>query len=170
MFNNLCPTPTPKNSYPDPPPGFRKQDRSSNTYSDQAVLRFSERYKTPQKSRYALAARKILANVRTPPQWQPHPTGLISTINTNLVNIKEWAILDSGASSHFLQVDAPLLHKQKRRTQLQSRWPTDKACEAHMMERWMYRDYPNKQGMHMLFQELNIRYCQSCDYATMDAK
>ena len=67
----------------------------------------------PQQSRYALAARKILANVRTPPQWQPHPAGLISTINTNLINIREWAILDSGASSHFLIVGTPLLHKQE---------------------------------------------------------
>ena len=34
---------------------------------------------------------------------------LVSTIDTNLANIKNWAILDSGASSHFLQVDAPIL-------------------------------------------------------------
>ena len=67
----------------------------------------------PQKSRYALASQKILVNVRAPPQVQPPPTGLSSTINTNLINIREWAILDSGASSHFLQVDAPLLNKQK---------------------------------------------------------
>ena len=53
-----------------------------------------------------------MANVNAP-SWQPPPTGLTSTINTNLENIREWAILDSGASSHFLQVDAPLLQKRK---------------------------------------------------------
>ncbi len=32
---------------------------------------------------------------------------LLKTINLNQENIKEWAILDSGATSHFLVVDAP---------------------------------------------------------------
>ena len=38
---------------------------------------------------------------------------LISTICTSLVSIHEWAILDSGASSYFLEVNAPLLQKKK---------------------------------------------------------
>ena len=37
----------------------------------------------------------------------------MSTIDTNLTNIREWAILDSGASSHFLQIEAPLTNKKK---------------------------------------------------------
>ena len=53
-----------------------------------------------------------MANVGVP-TWQPTPKSLVSTINTNLANIREWAILDSGASSHFLQGNAPLLQKKK---------------------------------------------------------
>ena len=36
----------------------------------------------------------------------------LSTVDINLKNIKEWAILDSGASSHFLVVGAPVTNKQ----------------------------------------------------------
>ena len=37
---------------------------------------------------------------------------LLSTYDVNQENIKEWAILDSGASSHFLCLDAPVTNKQ----------------------------------------------------------
>ena len=33
---------------------------------------------------------------------------LLKTVDINVENIKEWAILDSGATSHFLVVDAPV--------------------------------------------------------------
>ena len=33
---------------------------------------------------------------------------LLRTINFDLEDIKEWAILDSGATSHFLVMDAPV--------------------------------------------------------------
>ena len=36
----------------------------------------------------------------------------LSTVDITLKNIKEWAILDSGASSHFLVVGAPVSKKQ----------------------------------------------------------
>ena len=36
----------------------------------------------------------------------------LSTVGINLKNIKEWAISDSGASSHFLVVGAPVTNKQ----------------------------------------------------------
>ena len=36
----------------------------------------------------------------------------LSTVDINLKNIKEWAILDSGESSHFLVVGAPVTNKQ----------------------------------------------------------
>ena len=36
----------------------------------------------------------------------------LSTVDINLKNIKEWEILDSGASSHFLVVGAPVTNKQ----------------------------------------------------------
>ena len=34
-------------------------------------------------------------------------------IGTRRINMRRWAILDSGASSHFLIVGAPLLHKRR---------------------------------------------------------
>ena len=33
---------------------------------------------------------------------------LLKTVDIDMENIKEWAILDSGATSHFLVVDAPV--------------------------------------------------------------
>ena len=47
-------------------------------------------YNPMQKSRYAYAA-----------------DSLLSTIKLTKENIKDWAILDSGATSHFLIVEAP---------------------------------------------------------------
>ena len=130
MCYNSCPTPTP-NSFPTPPPGFKKRDNSYSTYGDQA-----------HKSRYALATRKLLANMGVP-TWQPPPKSLISTINTNLANIREWAILDSRASSHVLQVDAPLLQKKKTVNRMVRRQV------AHMKDSSMLQDYQQLQGMHM---------------------
>ena len=43
------------------------------------------------KRQYAFAAEKLLR-----------------TINFDIEDIREWAILDSGATSHFLVVDAPV--------------------------------------------------------------
>ena len=106
MYNNAficynsCPIPTPKNSSPTPHLGF--DCAGAQRHQKQSHM-----------TRYGLAARRLLANVRTVPPWQPSPTALLSTIDTNLANIREWAILDSGASSHFLQVDAPLLLKKE---------------------------------------------------------
>ena len=37
---------------------------------------------------------------------------LLSTFKINQKNIKEWTILDSGASSQFLCLDAPVTNKQ----------------------------------------------------------
>lgn len=76
-----------------------------STYDKQAL--HSKRHKK-HKARYALATRQLLAKIRVP-TYQPAPKNLVSTIDTNLENIKEWEILDSGARSHFPQVDAPLL-------------------------------------------------------------
>ena len=36
----------------------------------------------------------------------------LSTMDTNLKNIREWAILDSGASSHLLVLGVPVTNKQ----------------------------------------------------------
>ena len=45
-------------------------------------------------------------------QHHPPQNMHLSTVDINLKNIKEWAILDSGASSHFLVVGAPVTNKQ----------------------------------------------------------
>ena len=44
---------------------------------------------------------------------RPRPTNLLSTVSINRGNINKWAILDSGASSHFLAVGAPITKKEK---------------------------------------------------------
>ena len=48
-----------------------------------------------QRSRYAYAANNLL-----------------STIKFTAENIKEWAILDSDATSHFLVTDTPVRHRE----------------------------------------------------------
>ena len=64
-----------------------------------------------QSYRYAVAANKLLANTQEPIYQPPH-TMLLSTFDANQENIKEWAILDSGANCHFLCLDAPITTKQ----------------------------------------------------------
>ena len=54
---------------------------------------------------------ELLANIQVPTN-QPAPNMLLSTHDVNRENIKEWAILNSGASSHFLCLDAPVTNKQ----------------------------------------------------------
>ena len=89
---------------------FRKQDRSAKTDGNQAALKFSERHK----------------NHRTKgTEWQ-HGKYYRCASNTRMVNTPNRSyiydehqfnehqkvdITGFGASSHFLQVDAPLLHK-----------------------------------------------------------
>ena len=51
----------------------------------------SEEYDPMARRQYAFAAGKLLR-----------------TINFDIEDIREWAILDSGATSHFLAVDAPV--------------------------------------------------------------
>ena len=65
----------------------------------------------PRSYKYVFAANELLANVQQP-SHQPTPNMLLSTFNVNRHNIREWAILDSGASSHFLCLDAPVTNKQ----------------------------------------------------------
>ena len=65
-------------------------------------------YITP--SRYAQAGKHLLAN--TQPPHQPPQNMRLSTMDINLKNIREWTILDSGASNHFLVLGAPVTNKQ----------------------------------------------------------
>ena len=45
---------------------------------------------------------------RVPGQFAYAATKLLATVNINVKNIKEWEILDSGATSNFLVSDAPV--------------------------------------------------------------
>ena len=93
--------------------GFRNQDHSISKIGDQAALNAEKGKRNLQTSRYARAARTVLEVMRTPPEWKRLATGYFQAINTRRMNMRRWAILDSGASSHFLIVGAPLLHKRK---------------------------------------------------------
>ena len=50
---------------------------------------------------------------------------LLRTINFNLEDIREWAILDSGATSHFLVVDAPVDEVERTNKPINVRQPDD---------------------------------------------
>jgi hypothetical protein len=65
----------------------------------------------PRSYRYAFAANELLANVQQP-SHQPAPKMFLSTFDVNWQNIREVAMLDSGASSHVLCSDAPVTDKQ----------------------------------------------------------
>ena len=113
MFNKKCLIPTPENHNTYHQQIFRNQDRSISNIGDQVALNTDERKNNLQTSRYARAARMTLEDTRTPPEWKRPATGYFQTINTRRMNMRRWAILDSGASSYFLIMDAPLLHKRK---------------------------------------------------------
>ena len=68
-------------------------------------------YRLPMTNSYAFAAEQLLRNISRPCK-QPSPNMLLSTVDINLQNIKKWAILDSGASSHFLVTGAPVTNKK----------------------------------------------------------
>ena len=68
-------------------------------------------YRRPMTHSYAFAAKQLLQNINRPCN-QPPPTMLLSTVDINLQNIRKWAILDSGASSHFLVTGAPVTNKK----------------------------------------------------------
>ena len=113
MCYNNCLIPTPENLNNCRERPFRNQDRSISNIGDQAALNADARKNKLQTSRYARATRTILEDARTPPDWKRPATGCFQEINTRRMNMRRWAILDSGASSHFLIVGAPLLHKRK---------------------------------------------------------
>ena len=55
----------------------------------------------PTSNKYEYAAKAILA-----------------TVDINMQNVHEWAILDSGATSHFLVIEAPTTDRQRRTHEL----------------------------------------------------
>ena len=54
---------------------------------------------------------------------------LLKTVDFNIENIREWAILDSGATSHFLIIDAPVNDISTTMNPINVRQP-DWACVA----------------------------------------
>ena len=48
---------------------------------------------------------------------------LLKTVDINVENIKEWAILDSGTTSHFLVMDAPVDDVTSANTSINVRQP-----------------------------------------------
>jgi hypothetical protein len=64
-----------------------------------------------QSYTYAYATNKLLENIQQP-TTKPASNMLLSTFDVDQGNIKSWAILDSGASSYFLCLDAPVTNKQ----------------------------------------------------------
>ena len=50
---------------------------------------------------------------------------LISTVDINMQNVHEWAILDSGATSHFLVIADPTTDHQEAKNPLSVKLPDD---------------------------------------------
>ena len=61
--------------------------------------------------RFSQEANHLLSNIQET-LHQPPTNMLLSTVDINLKNIREWEILDSGASSHFLVVGVLVTNKQ----------------------------------------------------------
>ena len=60
---------------------------------------------------------------------------LLSTVNINKENIHEWAVLDSGATSHFLVINAPVINKTPALHPISVSLPDgDKIRSSHMGE------------------------------------
>ena len=92
------------------PPGFSPRHMQCHSYQQQCL--YIQHHAPPSipPSRFAQAANHLLANTR--PLHQPQQNMRLSTVDINLKNIREWAILDLGASSHFLVVGVPVTNKQ----------------------------------------------------------
>ena len=118
MFNKNCLIPTPENHNTYHQQIFRNQDCSIRNIGDQAAPNTDERKNNLQTSRYARAARTILEEMRTPPEWKRRATGYFQATNTRRMNMRRWAILDSGASSHFLMEGRKMSRTKNRSKQL----------------------------------------------------
>ena len=119
MSNKTCLIPAQKSYSTYHQQRFRNQDQSTNIIGGQAVLNAAGRHQNLQTARYGKAARKILEDVRTPPEWQRLTKGFFHAINTRRINTQRWAILDSGAISHFLIISRCTITTQV------------KGCEPH---------------------------------------
>ena len=98
------------------PPEFSPKQMQCYSYQQQCmyVNESHIQHRVPPyipPSRFAQAENHLLANTQEP-SYQPPPNMHLSTMDINLKNIREWAILDSGVSSHFLVVGVPVTNKQ----------------------------------------------------------
>ena len=62
---------------------------------------------------YANTMRTESRDAQTPQGWGRPSTGRFQKIDTRRTDMRRWAILDSGANSHFLVMDSPLLYKRR---------------------------------------------------------
>ena len=113
MCNNNCLIPTPETLCTHHQQTFRNQDLSTKNIGDQVALNMARRKDNLQMTRYTNAARTESRNARTPREWKRPTTGCFQEIDTKRTDMRRCAILDSGASSHFLMMNALLLHKRK---------------------------------------------------------
>ena len=111
MCNNDCLIPTPKILSTCHQQTFRNQDHF-NSY-DQTALGVTRMRDNPQMTRYTNTTRTESGDARTTQGWERPSTGRFQEIDTRRTDMRRWAILDSGASSHFLVMDAPLLYKRR---------------------------------------------------------
>ena len=111
MCNNDCLIPTPEILYTCHQQKFQNQDLFN--ICDQTALDKIRMKDNPQMTRYANTMRTESGDARTPQGWERPSTGRFQEIDTRRTDMRRWAILDSGASSHFLVMDAPLLYKRR---------------------------------------------------------
>ena len=96
---------------------------------------------------------------------------LLSTVNIDIKNIHEWAIMDSGATSHFLVTKAPTRDRQVAISPLKVRLPDGaQVASTHTCQ----LDIPNsrtKRNSDASYQDwLHTHYSQLFAYVTRGVK
>ena len=106
------PTPhVPRHSNNNPtPPGFSPRHMQCHSYQQQCLYIQLHAPQNIPPARFTPVANHLIANNQ--PLYHPPQNMHLSTLDINLKNIREWEILDSGASSHFLVIGAPVTNKQ----------------------------------------------------------
>ena len=69
---------------------------------------------------------------------------MLKTVNFNLEDIKQWAILDSGATSHFLITDAPIEDERQTLSSIIAKLPDGCQMTTLREGRMRWRDLPEK--------------------------
>ena len=113
MCNNDCLIPIPETHYTYHQQAFGNQDLSEDNIGEQMALNMVRMKDNLPITQYANATQTEPRDARTPQEWKRPTTGRFQEIDTKRTDMRRWAILDSGASSHFLVMDAPLLYKRR---------------------------------------------------------